>query len=200
MKIRTLAASVLSGVLAVSIVTPALAQPGYGPPPPPPGYAPQQGYQDPAMNPPAGYSEDDARRDASEQARQQDREYAARAEAWAQANCMRAEANRTTGGALLGGILGAVIGSNLASGGGRTGGAIIGGVAGSAIGANVAKNSESACPQGYALRPGAPPFAPPPAVVVYDAPAWYNPWIWYDGRYIYRPYPYHRYYGEHFRR
>ena len=37
-------------------------------------------------------------------------------------------------------------------------------------------------------------------VVVYDAPPGYNPWIWYDGRYMYRPYPYHRYYREHYRR
>src|ERR1700712_3640170 len=114
----------------------------------------------------------------SDQQREQDRAYAAQAEAWAQANCMRAEANRTTGGALLGGILGAVIGSNLASGGGRTrgrrsrgrgrpGGAVLGGGAGSAVGANVAKTSEGACPAGFAMRQGAPPYPLP--VVVYDA-------------------------------
>lgn len=204
--LKTLAASALSGVLAVALTAPAFAQPysqNYPPPPPssypPPPGPPPQTYGDPAMNPPPGYTAEDAQRDASERAREEDRAYAAQAEAWAQANCMREEANRSTGGALLGGILGAVIGSNLASGGGRTGGAIIGGAAGAAIGANVAKNSQAACPQGYVLRPGAPPFYPP-AVVVYEAPPWYNPWIWYDGRYIYRPYPYHRYYREHYRR
>ena len=36
--------------------------------------------------------------------------------------------------------------------------------------------------------------------VVYDAPTWYNPWIWYGGSWIYRPYPYHRYWGEHYYR
>jgi hypothetical protein len=210
MKTRSVAASVLSGVLALSIVAPAFAQPQNYPPPPPQGgypqnYPPQgpngaspQGYTDPAMNPPPGYTAQDAQRDESQQMRDQDRAYAAQAEAWAQANCQRAEANRTTGGAILGGILGAVIGSNLASGGGRTGGAIIGGVGGAALGANVAKNSQGACPQGYAMRAGAPPYPAP--VVVYDAPDWYNPWIWYDGRWMYRPYPYHRYYHEHYRR
>ncbi len=209
LKIRTLAASVLSGVLAVSLVAPAFAQPGYPAPPPPgsynSGYPPQdpnvpppQGYGDPAMNPPPGYTAQDAQRDESAQMREQDRAYAAQAEAWAQANCLRAEANRETGGAIVGGILGAVIGSNLARGGGRTGGAIIGGVGGAALGASVAKNSQGACPQGYAIRPGAPPYPQP--VVVYAAPAWYNPWIWYDGRWVYRPYPYHRFYYEHYRR
>jgi hypothetical protein len=192
--LKILAATALSGVLAISLVAPALAQP-YPPPPPPYG---QQGYGDPAMAPPPGYTPQDAQRDATPQQRDEDRRYAAEAEAWAQANCLRAEANRSTGGAIIGGILGAVIGSNLASGGGRTGGAVIGGAAGAALGANIAKNSESACPQGYVMRANAPP--PPPPVIVYDAPTWYNPWIWYDGRWMYRPYPYHRYYYEHYRR
>ena len=52
-------------------------------------------------------------------------------------------------------------------------------------------------------RTGAPVFyygPPPGAVVVYDSPDWYNPWLWYDGRWVYRPYPYHRYWGEHYPR
>jgi len=28
----------------------------------------------------------------------------------------------------------------------------------------------------------------------YDAPGWYRPWIFIDGRWNYRPYPYHTYY------
>jgi hypothetical protein len=56
-------------------------------------------------------------------------------------DCHDRKANSATAGTLLGGIAGAVIGSNLASGGGRTGGAVIGGVAGAAIGNNVARNS-----------------------------------------------------------
>jgi hypothetical protein len=54
--------------------------------------------------------------------------------------CRDDKSNAAVGGALLGGIAGAVLGSNLASGGGRTGGAIIGGVGGAALGANIAKN------------------------------------------------------------
>jgi hypothetical protein len=48
--------------------------------------------------------------------------------------------NEVAGG-LLGGIAGAVIGSNVAKGGGRTGGAIIGGVGGAALGSQIAKGA-----------------------------------------------------------
>jgi hypothetical protein len=185
---RSLAGSALCGLLALLIAAPpaAFAQ---GPPPPP-------GYQDPALVPPPGYSSQDAQQDAADQAREQDRAYAASAEQWAQANCVRQEEGRSTAGAIIGGILGAVIGSNAASGGGRTGGAIIGGALGAAAGSAIARDSGPLCPQGFVVRSGAPPFAPPP-VVVYAAPAWYNPWIWYDGRWLYRPYPYHRYWRDH---
>ena len=37
---------------------------------------------------------------------------------------------------------------------------------------------------------GAPAFVyGGPAYGVYAAPAWYNPWLWYGGRWVYRPYP-----------
>lgn len=55
--------------------------------------------------------------------------------------CHDEKKGNEVGGALLGGIAGAVIGSNVARGGGREGGAIIGGVGGAALGANIAKNS-----------------------------------------------------------
>jgi hypothetical protein len=55
--------------------------------------------------------------------------------------CHDEKKGNAIGGALLGGIAGAVIGSNVARGGGRQGGAIIGGVGGAALGANIAKNS-----------------------------------------------------------
>jgi hypothetical protein len=51
------------------------------------------------------------------------------------------------------------------------------------------------------MGPGAEPFYPGPVYgdVVYAAPGWYDPWIWYGGHWIYRPYPYHRYwYHSHF--
>ena len=58
-----------------------------------------------------------------------------------------------TAGALLGGIAGALIGSNLASHhGGRSGGAVLGGLAGAALGNNIARSSahsSGACEGGY---------------------------------------------------
>jgi hypothetical protein len=205
------AASALSGALAFLLAAEtAVAQPppppaqGYNAnQPPPQGYDPNQpppppqGYPDPAMQPPPGYTPQDAARDSAEAAREQDREYAAAAEGWAQANCVRQEANRTTAGAILGGVLGAVIGSNLAGGRARGAGAIVGGALGATAGGAIANNAGPGCPAGYVLRPGAPPFYGPP-VVAYAEPAWYNPWIWYDGRWIYRPYPYHRYWRDHY--
>jgi hypothetical protein len=101
-------------------------------------------------------------------------------------------------------VLGAVIGSSLAGRYDRGAGAIVGGGLGAIAGGAIANSSGPGCPPGFVLRTGAPAFAygPPPgaAVVVYDAPTWYNPWIWYNGAWIYRPYPYHRYWGEHYRR
>jgi hypothetical protein len=131
-------------------------------------------------------------------AQQQNQAYAAAQEQWAAANCVRQAQDRAVAGTVIGGILGAVIGSNLARGGGRTGGAVIGGVAGAVAGNALARDSGGGvCPQGYAVRPGAPVFAPP-AYVVYDAPPDYNPWIWYGGRWVYRPYPY-RHWHDHYR-
>jgi len=192
--------------LLIALPPAAFAQPaGYGPPPdyngPPPGYGPPPDYSGQAPDqgppPPQGYSDQDRQQDQSEQARQQDRAYAEAQERWAAENCIHQEQDRAVAGTVIGGILGAVIGSNIGRGGGRTGGAIIGGVAGAVAGNALARDSGGGvCPQGYALRPGAPVFAPPP-YVVYAAPVEYNPWIWYGGRWVYRPYPYHRYYGHY---
>lgn len=55
--------------------------------------------------------------------------------------CHQEKNGNAVAGGLLGGIAGAVIGSNVARGGGRTGGAIIGGVGGAALGSSIAKNS-----------------------------------------------------------
>lgn len=174
--------------------------------PPPQGYpqGQQQPYQDPALQPPPGYTAQDAQRDASPAERQYDQQYAAAAEAWSQANCVRQEQNRTAAGAIIGGVLGAVIGSSVAGRYDRGAGAVVGGGLGAIAGGAIANSQGPGCPPGFVVRPGAPAFVygPPPgaSVVVYDAPAWYNPWIWYNGAWIYRPYPYHRYWGEHYRR
>ena len=55
--------------------------------------------------------------------------------------CHDEKKGNEVGGAVLGGIAGAVLGSNVARGGGRTGGAVIGGVGGAALGADIAKNA-----------------------------------------------------------
>ena len=213
--LKSLAGTAVCGALLLSTGAQAFAQAPSGyqqPPPPPPGYqgapqgyqgAPQQGqYQDPALQPPPGYTAEDAQRDQSQAARDYDRGYAAAAEQWSAANCIRKEENRTAAGAIIGGVLGAVIGSNLAGGRDRGAGAVVGGALGAVAGGAIANNAGPGCPPGFVLRPGAPAFyyGPPGGVIVYDEPGWYNPWLWYDGRWIYRPYPYHRYWGDHYPR
>ncbi|MDP1875723.1 hypothetical protein [Phenylobacterium sp.] len=65
--------------------------------------------------------------------------------------CRRDQTNRSTAGALIGGALGAVIGSNAAAGGVRTEGALLGGALGAAAGAAVG-NRGAACAPGYDNR------------------------------------------------
>lgn len=55
--------------------------------------------------------------------------------------CQQAQHDGGTGGGVLGALAGAVIGGNVAHGGGRTGGAIIGALAGAAIGDNIGRAS-----------------------------------------------------------
>ena len=55
-------------------------------------------------------------------------------------DCHVAKKDNEAVGGILGGVAGAVIGSNVARGGGREGGAIIGGVAGAAAGSQIAKS------------------------------------------------------------
>lgn len=65
--------------------------------------------------------------------------------------CRRDSTNRGTVGALLGGALGAAIGSNAAARNARTEGALLGGAVGAVAGAAVGNNS-AACRSGYAPR------------------------------------------------
>ena len=53
------------------------------------------------------------------------------------------------------------------------------------------------CPPGYVVRGDAPGFyynGP----IYYAAPDWYHPWAFYGGRWVYRPYPYHTWYYNHY--
>lgn len=62
------------------------------------------------------------------------------------------------------------------------------------IASNVGSNETSpGCPPGYVLRDGAAPLYVAPAYA-YAAPGWYNPWVFYGGAWVFRPYPYHAYY------
>lgn len=65
--------------------------------------------------------------------------------------CVRDRTNRGTAGALIGGVLGAVVGSNAAAGGVRTEGALLGGALGAAAGAAIGNNG-AACAPGYNSR------------------------------------------------
>jgi hypothetical protein len=47
------------------------------------------------------------------------------------------------------------------------------------------------------LRDGAAPLYYGPAFA-YAAPAWYHPWVYYGGAWVFRPYPYHVYYYRHY--
>lgn len=74
--------------------------------------------------------------------------------------CQRDRTNRGTGGALVGGGIGALAGSNIAARGNRTEGAILGGILGAVIGANVGKSAAACQPgqpdsyrQGYVAPP-----------------------------------------------
>jgi uncharacterized protein YcfJ len=190
----------LAAATALTGAAPAWAQDGYGPPPPP-----DQGYQGGPYNvpPPPGYSQNDAQYADSAQAREQDDRYSYAAEQWAQANCVQQRENSTAAGAVIGGILGAIVGGAAAGrydrGAGIVAGGALGAVAGGAIGNAQAAEDNPNCPPGYVLRDGAEPFYPGPVYgdIVYGAPGWYDPWLWYGGHWIYRPYPYHRFWSEH---
>jgi hypothetical protein len=192
----------MAAILAMTLATtaaPAVAQPAdndnYGPPPgaPPDEVQREQG----PPRPPSGYSD---RYDQTDQARREDEEYSRRAQDWAARYCYRRSDN-AAGGAIIGGVLGALLGGGIAGRGNHTSGALIGGAVGAVAGASVGASSTSpGCPPGMVVREDAPPFYGPTFVggYVYDAPPDYRPWIWYGGRWVYRPYPYHRYwYHEH---
>jgi len=170
--------------------------PGYGaeaPPPPPPGY---DGSQPPP--PPPGYV---AGPDAAGQ-QVQDQAYAGYAQQWAQANCVKARGN-TGAGAVIGGAVGALLGSSVAGRHDRGAGAIVGAGVGAVSGAAIANSAGNAtspgCPPGYVVHAGAPAFAYDGPDYLYAAPDWYDPWFFYGGAWLYRPYPYHVWYYRHYR-
>ena len=199
---RSAALAAAAAMTASSI--PAMAQP-YPPPPPPdngygppPNYQPGYAYGDPNEPPPEGY---DNRYDSSAQARDEDARYADAVQRWSAENCVDQRNNNAVAGAVVGGVLGAILGSSIAGRGSHAAGAVVGGAAGAMAGSAIGASSTSpGCPPGYVVREGAPPFAPGFVFVggySYIAPPGYRPWIWTGGRWVYRPYPYHRYWYRH---
>lgn len=100
--------------------------------------------------------------------------------------CQRESTNRTTVGALVGGALGAVIGSNVAARNARTEGALLGGAVG-AVGGGVVGNRSAACNNAY-----------PPRSAYYDRGhdgRTYNERVYEDRYYRRGPYEGDRTYG-----
>jgi hypothetical protein len=172
------------------------APPDYrnGPPPDAYGDQPPSGYNDSnPPPPPPGY---DAGARTPDQ-RAQDERYEAYAERWAQDNCVRSRGDPAAG-ALIGGIFGALIGAGVGGHHGAFAGAAIGGTTGAVIASGAGGDETSpGCPPGYVVRGGAEGFDYD-TQIYYAAPTWYHPWVWWDDRWVYRPYPYHTWYYEHY--
>lgn len=159
---------------------------------PPPGYDGTQ-----APPPPRGWRDDGDDRGY----REEDDRFAYGAERWAQENCVRAQNNAGVG-AVVGGLIGALVGNAASRPRDRTGGTLAGAAVGAAGGAIVGGASSNAtspgCPPGFVVRRGAAGFAYGGPDFVYAAPAWYRPWVFVGSRWVYRPYPYHRFYARHY--
>jgi hypothetical protein len=99
--------------------------------------------------------------------------------------CQREAGNRGVIGALVGGGIGATVGSQLAANHHRTDGSVLGGVLGALVGAGVG-HSTAACDHAYAPPPPPPPAPPAQAYDGYDdyGPAYPQQGRW-DGAWAY---------------
>lgn len=172
------------------------AQGGYDYRNPPPEPAQPQGYD--GRNPPPppqGYV-------AGAEDYGADARYAADAESWARNNCVKSRPN-TGAGALVGGVLGAIIGGGLAgrhdTGTGMAAGAAVGAIGGAAVASSSGGETSPGCPPGFVARGGAPVYAYAQSDYTYAAPGWYRPWVYVDNYWVYRPYPYHNWYYRNYR-
>ena len=168
---------------------------GYGNGPPPQqgnGVAPPPGQYAP---PPPGAEAPGSAYD--DRAQRYDYDYGRRYSQWAAQYCVRRR-NDAAADAVIGGVLGAVIGGGLSGRHDRGAGVFAGGALGATTGALIGASNQApgGCPPGYVLRGGAPAFVYPAYVgPVFWAPPWYNPWVWYGGAWVYRPY--RAWYFEH---
>ncbi len=126
------------------------------------------------------------------QAQQADRAYADAYSRWAAQYCIDQHNNNTAAGALIGGVLGAAIGAGVAHS--PATGAVIGGAIGAGTGAAAGASIPTyGCPPGYVVAPGAPAFVyygPYWNADLVWAPAWYHPWVWVNGHWVFYPYRY----------
>lgn len=160
---------------------------------PPPGY---DGTRTPP--PPRGWQNDGNDR----QYAADDDRYASTAETWARDNCVRSQNNAGVG-AVVGGLIGALVGNSVSGRRDRTGGTIagaaVGAVGGAVVGGASSNQTSPGCPPGFVVRGGARGFAYAGGPgFVYAAPAWYRPWVFVGSRWVYRPYPYHRFYARYY--
>lgn len=93
--------------------------------------------------------------------------------------CHRDTVNRGTGGAVVGALAGAVVGSQVAASGHRTDGSLVGGVLGALIGNKVGRDSAACDDGGYAYGYG----GPRPAYRTYVYRGYGRPY--YGGGYVY---------------
>lgn len=95
--------------------------------------------------------------------------------------CQREANGRGIGGALVGGGIGAVVGSQISGNHHRTDGSVLGGVLGALVGAGVG-HSSAACRQGGYAPPPPPPPPPPVAYNSYGSYGYDAPPPRYEGR------------------
>ena len=200
-KLKTLVGAVAcTALLAGATIAQAQPDPGSYPP----GYEPGYAYGEADTPPtPEGYSDSDRRYADSARAREEDRRYAEAIDRWAAENCVDQRNENAAAGAIIGGIFGAIIGSQAAGRHDRAAGAFAGGVLGAMAGSAIGASADTpGCPPGYVVRRGAAPFywSGFYGGYAYAAPPGYRPWIWTGGRWVYRPYPYHRYWYSYERR
>jgi hypothetical protein len=183
---------VAAGRLAPGLAMIALVALGAGVPPVQAQPLPE--YDDPPPPaPPEGYGPSDQRFDAQAAQLRADEDYRRAVERWSVADCVRERNNNVASGAVIGGACSA------RSPAGRW--AVAGGALGALAGASVGASTTSpGCPPGFVVRPGAPAFVNSgfgPGWV-YTAPPDYRPWVLVNGRWAYRPYPYHRYWRRRY--
>ena len=185
------------------------------PPPPPPSVEDQlQADRDAAQSD----------RDAARQQAYANKDRQAYDDRYARAECVQKRRGSGVAGALIGGALGAVIGSQLGARGSRTEAGVIGGAVGAMAGGAIGSSSTEACPDGYervvvydspppdyydgpppGYAYGPPPgsyYGPPPAYYYGPPPAYYygpgpSVSIWYGHAWGPRRYGYYGYRGGH---